>query len=296
MRFAIIPYSGLSGYFISLADQTATLLSETSEPCHETITVRELGPEDHLVLHASSKAFLVNRRGTRCRVSMLLVEPTAIQRRFYSLIRGVGGRYHRVLTHNSRLLQQVSNAIFVPHGGTFLRRPFPENLEKDRLVSIIASRKKSTKGQALRHRVIEWAKQAGHPLGVYGYGYQPLEDKAVGHGRYMFSVVIENSREPGYFSEKLIDALLCESLPIYWGAPDIAHFFDPAGMIICRNESDIRRAISQASEGEYDHRLPVLQENRRRALRYLNCLDWIPLALRSEEFVRPAISQVPPFE
>jgi len=54
MRFAIIPYSGLSGYFISLADQTATLLSETSEPCHETITVRELGPEDHLVLHASS--------------------------------------------------------------------------------------------------------------------------------------------------------------------------------------------------------------------------------------------------
>jgi len=31
---------------------------------------------------------------------------------------------------------------------------------------------------------------------------------------YRYSVVIENVREPGYFSEKLVDALLCGTVPI----------------------------------------------------------------------------------
>ena len=64
-----------------------------------------------------------------------------------------------------------------------------------------------------------------------GRGYAPFEAKEDGLAPYRASVVIENSREPSYISEKLIDAALCRTLPIYWGAPDVADWFDPAGLI-----------------------------------------------------------------
>ena len=90
-----------------------------------------------------------------------------------------------------------------------------------------------------------------------GRGYQPFDTKESALGDYRFSVVIENTREAGYFSEKLIDCLICETLPIYWGAPDIEHFFDSRGMIICRTEAEVMHAIRQTGEGRIQPPLPM---------------------------------------
>jgi hypothetical protein len=45
-----------------------------------------------------------------------------------------------------------------------------------------------------------------------------------------FHIVIENIRRDYYFSEKLVTALAAGCVPIYWGCPSIAHFFDSEGM------------------------------------------------------------------
>jgi len=115
--------------------------------------------------------------------------------------------------------------------------------------------------------------KSGSDLDAMGYGYKPLEDKADGHVPYQFSVVIENCREPGFFTEKLIDSFLCRSLPIYWGAPDIEHFFDPRGMILCRTADDIQTAIEKATPEDYARRREFLERNRQTSLRYINCVD-----------------------
>lgn len=293
MRLAVISYGSLKQRFAKLYEQLAEPLSETPETVAERIPVSELGPEDHLVLFASSEALMADRRGVRCRLSILLREPPIIQQRYYQFLRFFGGKYHRILTHNTRMLRHCSNAVFVPHGGSFLQSPFPSACRKDRLVSLIASRKRKTQGQALRHRIADWATKSGVDLSRYGYAYQPLDNKADGHSRYMFSVVIENCREPGYFSEKLIDSLLCESIPIYWGAPDVSHFFDPRGMILCRTEQDIRSALANVSEAEFARRLPYLLENRQRALHYADWKLTIPQVLRSEDLGRAATKPLP---
>jgi len=54
---------------------------------------------------------------------------------------------------------------------------------------------------------------------------------------YQFSLVIENSRQANYFSEKLIDCLITKTLPIYWGCPNISNWFDTRGWIILESES-----------------------------------------------------------
>jgi hypothetical protein len=49
---------------------------------------------------------------------------------------------------------------------------------------------------------------------------------------FQYSIVIENCRQPNYFSEKLIDCLRMKTLPIYYGCPNISEYFDISGWII----------------------------------------------------------------
>ncbi|HVU38609.1 MAG TPA: glycosyltransferase family 10 [Opitutales bacterium] len=49
--------------------------------------------------------------------------------------------------------------------------------------------------------------------------------------QYKFHIAFENSSVPGYVTEKLPDALLAQTVPIYWGAPDVVKDFNPASFI-----------------------------------------------------------------
>ena len=50
-------------------------------------------------------------------------------------------------------------------------------------------------------------------------------------GRYRFTFTLENFSYPGYVTEKIIDALVAGSIPVYLGAPDIEDFI-PRGAFI----------------------------------------------------------------
>ena len=59
----------------------------------------------------------------------------------------------------------------------------------------------------------------------------PIADKMGFLRQHHFNIACENSSSPGYITEKLIDPILAGSIPIYWGAPDVHHDFDPRCMI-----------------------------------------------------------------
>lgn len=228
----------------------------------------DLQPEDHVIVVASSRVLTLRKRTLDCPVSVLLCEPPAIQKRLYPAIASLRHRFCYMLTHNTRLLQKVPNARFVAHGGSMIGSCDQPRTQKTQRVSLIASPKKSTIGHRLRHDIVDWAKQHANDLTALGRGYEPLEEKADGHNPFYFSVVIENSREPGYFTEKLIDSFLCHSLPIYWGAPDIAHFFEPLGMICCSSAEEVKAAIQTLTIDDYVARKEALLKNRELAMRY----------------------------
>ena len=50
---------------------------------------------------------------------------------------------------------------------------------------------------------------------------------------FKFVVAFENSRVSGYITEKLLTAFLAGAVPIYYGAPDVAQYFNPAAFIDC---------------------------------------------------------------
>jgi len=52
------------------------------------------------------------------------------------------------------------------------------------------------------------------------------------HQSFRFSIVIENIKADFYFSAKLINCFVHATVPVYWGAPSIAVFFNVSGMIV----------------------------------------------------------------
>jgi hypothetical protein len=268
-------------------ERLAELLIDDSMRLQGDLTGRkslgDLSSSDHLILGASSRTLTASQSGLKCHVSLLLQEPVAIKPRSYTFCRLFGHRYHRILTHSSMLLSKLSNARFTVHGGAFVSTAGVLKPLKQHRISMVASSKNSTIGHRLRHRIAAWSKESATDLKLFGTAYLRVEDKREAHDKYFFSVCIENSRTSGYFTEKLIDSFLCRSLPIYWGAPDIAHFFDPRGMICCSSETELQNVIQNVTEADYQVRLPYLEENIHRAIGvsdfYANALN----ALKMED-------------
>lgn len=229
-------------------------------------TVADMAATDHLITYPKTRLYLTPRGARKAQLSLMIVEPDSVHTKHLRLARLFHRRFFRVLTKSAALKAAIPNALHLPLGYSFLADPAHSVIPKTRLASLIASSKTILEGHKLRHRIVAQIQALGLPVDVMGRGYRPFADKAEGLAPYRYSVVIENSREPSYFSEKLIDALLCETVPIYWGAPDIADTFDPEGMILCPGEAEIIAALHAMSEADYARRTAALARNRATAL------------------------------
>ncbi len=230
--------------------------------------VADLGRDDHLVMRPGTGLWTSLGRGVRAKLSIAIVEPKALHRRHMLFSRLVHRRFHRILTCNEDLLKSVPNGVYFPFGGTWVPEWCELDLTKSREISLIASAKRDLIGHKLRHEMADWIKTSGaaNDIDVIGGGYKPFDRKAEGLASYRYSLVIENVQERSYFTEKLIDAFLCRTVPIYWGAPDIADFFDPAGMIVCNTADDLKAAISRAGPEDYGARQGAMARNLERAI------------------------------
>jgi hypothetical protein len=72
--------------------------------------------------------------------------------------------------------------------------------------------------------------------------------------KFRFTIAMENSEQPGYITEKLTDALIARTIPIYWGDPRVGEEFNSAAFLNLRNfqshEAAIREIISIDSNSE----------------------------------------------
>lgn len=139
-----------------------------------------------------------------------------------------------------------------------------------KLISTVCSTK------AMRHTLhslrLEFTKRLKQDLpelDVFGYGMGHLENKADAISPYRYHLVIENHSCPHHWTEKLADAYLGYSLPIYFGCTNVADYFPPDSFIQIdiRDYSAARATIEQTLlNDDYPRRLPAVIEARRRVL------------------------------
>lgn len=93
-----------------------------------------------------------------------------------------------------------------------------------------------------------------------------VEDKWDGLAAYRFSLAIENSSHDNYFTEKLTDCYLCETLPFYWGCPNLSHYFDDRSYIqvpLSDYKESIRIIENHLNADLFMARLPYVLESKK---------------------------------
>lgn len=115
-----------------------------------------------------------------------------------------------------------------------------------------------------------------------------VADKADALLPYRYTFNAENSLEPNYFTEKILDAILCECLCFYDGCPNLEAFLDPETFIrVSMNDPEEARRIMRKAiaEREWERRLPAIREQKRRLMEDLNPLEVIRKVLCGEPVV-----------
>ena len=142
--------------------------------------------------------------------------------------------------------------------------------EKTHQMSAIASTMQHIEGHRARHEFIQRIEQEFPEIDVYGRGRaKPLADKWQGLAPYRFTLAIENSSTPDYWTEKISDAFLAYSVPLYFGAPNISDYFPEESYIwLPMDEPEkaldvIRQTLADTS---WESRLDALREARSRVL------------------------------
>ncbi len=152
---------------------------------------------------------------------------------------------------NSALKEIDPKTVLITYQGTnhiipavwWIDIPFNDLIEltppaKPKKVSSIVSACKNLQGHRDRLQFIEHLSSLT-PIDIYGRDHKsnsfngnykgPLVDpnrcKRKGLMPYWFSVCIENVAENGYITEKFNDALLCFSLPLYFGAANASIYY-----------------------------------------------------------------------
>jgi len=80
--------------------------------------------------------------------------------------------------------------------------------------------------------------------------------------RCKFSIAFENSSAPGYTTEKIMHAFLSNTIPIYWGNPEIEKDFNPKAFINCHEYNSFEEVISRIKKIDQDDELykTILEE------------------------------------
>lgn len=232
--------------------------------------VKQLSSDDHIATYPYSKTLLRRNHGISCNVNLILVEPKAIHGLYYTLLPLFKNNFHMVFSRYESLVKQSNNLFYIQPARSSLSFEEVESIEPNKYgISLIASKKKQTKGHKLRHKLIEKIKSNDLPVEILGRGYAPFEKATEALAPYKYSVVIENAQEENYFTEKLIDCLLNRTIPIYWGTSDINKFFDTSNWLIFNSAEEGLKRLEEALK---DHQVndDLLGKNYQQALEYMS--------------------------
>jgi hypothetical protein len=158
---------------------------------------------------------------------------------------------------------------------------------KTQLLSIISSTLSSLPGHRRRNAFIEKTHQF-HPelkFHTFGRGRVEVAKKNEALDAYMYSLAIENSQIPSFITEKLLDCILRDTVPVYFGAQNVNSYF-PLESIVripSLDEQDAKEILSGLSIEDYKRRLPALREAKRKYLSEMQICCMLTRELRAEQ-------------
>lgn len=205
------------------------------------------------------------------RVAVLMESPIdASYRRIDDVVR----RFPIIFTHQRTLIEKGEPFRPLLFGTNWLgvrdSKATDEALnapvEKRRMTSFIGSLEHPDVGAyRFRREIAEYVVSRGD-VECFGKGIRPIAGKLEALAPFRFSIAMENASSDSYFSEKLIDCLLVETIPIYFGCPGIGDVFDVRGMLPFSSRAELHDIIDSLTPELYQRMHVFAVANRRRAV------------------------------
>lgn len=164
------------------------------------------------------------------------------------------------------------------------------DFSKSHLISVITSNKMITEGHRKRIEFVEKLKtHFGDELHVYGKGFNPVEDKWDAINPYKYHIVIENSSNKDYWTEKLSDCFLANSFPIYYGCTNIEKYFNKKSLLeidIYKPNESITQIAQLIRNDRFQDRVSYIQKSKEAVLNQYNLFAMIAEIVESEDLLK----------
>jgi glycosyl transferase family 10 (putative fucosyltransferase) len=136
---------------------------------------------------------------------------------------------------------------------------------KTKSMSCIASGLKQLKGHRRRLGFVLQLQKELPSIDFFGKGGNYIPDKMDGLLPYRFSIAIENTAIPDYFTEKITDCFLAYTVPLYFGCTNIGKYF-PADSFISIDIEEPAKTIEKIRQtmenDDWQQRTAALKEAR----------------------------------
>lgn len=198
---------------------------------------------------------------------------------------GLDKEFDLIFTHSEKILNQFSNARFLPASGVWYGNEISGKAldikqyeRKEKRVSIIASNKESCKMHSFRKELALTLKkgQLADTFGTFDGGKRvDFIDSTLSDYRYQ--IVVENEISSYYFTEKILNCFASLTIPIYIGANKIGEFFNEDGIIRVERPTieQVLKVLTQCTDKYYEEHIPAIIDNFNRVQNFLCVEDYL---------------------
>jgi hypothetical protein len=230
---------------------------------------------------------------------------------FFGMHTWVLNNYHLftgILTYNEEILKKCDNATLFIYNCNYHDDKWInsfENCIKKFEVSFLSGAKSLVEGHKLRQEIYKIKDQITIPKKWFyvlddfnwedfnkgGIGrpgktelidnkiiVHHLENKKFLFKESMFHICVENTKYNYFFSEKINEAFLTKTIPVYWGCPKISEYgYDERGIIRFENIEELINIVNNLTEEKYYELKPYIDHNYNLAKNELVFKDQITL-------------------
>lgn len=212
-----------------------------------------------------------------------LHEPPELIERLYSNIGKVSDRFEKIVTYHPDLLTVLPNSVFGIYGGVWIEEKDWGLKSKTNLCSMLIGSKMATSGHRIRHAI---ADQLPRSVSLFGSRGTPTDysitTKLSVLAKFAFTIVTEAQRLDNLWTEILADCFAVGTIPVFWGCPNVARYFNPAGILSFDTPAQAAEIVAGLSFDLYESMLPAVADNLARVAQYAVAEDYLYLNILKE--------------
>lgn len=248
--------------------------------------VRDQAVWDGITLFTDKALSLVNTIQSTIKVG-LIMECSVLDPNAYKTAFNLRDKFDYIFTYDPGFLAFDSNKFkFIAADTICIDTPSMIIHDKTKMVSMTYSSKTYMPGHIFRHAIVkDFIPKVEQCVDLYGEGTGirlPMKSDALRD--YRFSIEVENSGLPNYFTEKILDCFATGTIPVYYGCPNIGDYFDTDGIIQFSSTKDFMKVMDSLTPKLYEDKMYAVIKNYHTVMRkYLQPDDTIYKRIMYEE-------------